>query len=100
MPDGLSGGERQKASLARALVLKPSVLLLDEPLAAIDEEARNDLCGLLRRIQRETGITTLHVSHNREETNLVADRAGTIRDGTMQDIRDVVRQGDGAEGRF
>lgn len=82
--DGLSGGETQKVSLARALVLNPSVLLLDEPVSAIDEESRDEVCHQLRRIQRELGITTLHVSHNRRETHLVADRVGVIRDGVLE----------------
>lgn len=82
--DGLSGGETQKVSLARALVLNPSVLLLDEPVSAIDEEARDEVCHQLRRIQRDLGITTLHVSHNRRETQLVADRVGMLRDGILE----------------
>ena len=82
--EGLSGGETQKVSLARTLVLNPSVLLLDEPVSAIDEEARDEVCHQLRRIQRDLGITTLHVSHNRRETQLVADRVGIIRDGVLQ----------------
>lgn len=84
MPAGLSGGERQKASLARALVLEPDILLLDEPVSAIDEQSRDTVCRELREIQRSLGITTLHVSHNRLETELVADRVGIIQNGTMQ----------------
>ena len=83
-PAGLSGGERQKASLARALVLEPDILLLDEPVSAIDEQSRDSVCRELREIQQRLGITTLHVSHNRLETALVADRVGVIRDGRMQ----------------
>jgi len=86
MPRGLSGGERQKVSLARALVFKPSVLLLDEPVSAIDEEARDGLCRNLRSIQREAGVTTLHVSHNRKETALVADRVGVLVDGNLREM--------------
>ncbi len=84
MPLGLSGGERQKVSLARALVLEPDILLLDEPVSAIDESARDTVCGELREIQRALGITTLHVSHNRLETRLVADRIGILRDGRLE----------------
>ena len=93
MPGGLSGGERQKVSLARALVFKPSVLLLDEPVSAIDEKARSALCRVLRRIQRETGVTALHVSHSREESDLVADRMGVLTDGCLRNVI-VIREKD------
>jgi len=83
-PVGLSGGERQKTSLARALVLEPDILLLDEPVSAIDEQSRDTVCRELREIQQKLGITTLHVSHNRLETELVADRVGVICNGKMQ----------------
>lgn len=80
---GLSGGERQRVSLGRALVLRPQVLLLDEPVSAIDEESRDTLCRELRRIHDEFGITTLHISHNRRETGLVADLVAEIREGRL-----------------
>ena len=80
---GLSGGERQKICLGRALVLKPKVLLLDEPVSAIDEASRDTLCRELRRIHQEIGITTLHISHNRHETALVADLVAELRDGRV-----------------
>ncbi len=83
-PQGLSGGERQKVSLARALVLRPSVLLLDEPVSTIDEDARHELCRQMRAIQRKFAITAIHVSHNREETELVADRVGVLIDGKLR----------------
>lgn len=89
MPAGLSGGERQKVSLARALVLSPALLLLDEPLSAIDEDTRDGLCNELRAIQRKMGITTIHVSHNRRETELVADRIGVLTRGAIADIMEV-----------
>jgi molybdate transport system ATP-binding protein len=79
----LSGGERQKVAIGRAIIVAPSVLLLDEPVSAIDEDARDGLCRELHRIQRETMITTIHVSHNRTETQLVADRVATLRDGKI-----------------
>jgi len=75
---GLSGGERQKVALARALANKPSVLLLDEPVSAIDESARDQVCRELKSIQRTLGVTTIHVSHNSAETALVADRVGRM----------------------
>lgn len=86
IPDGLSSGEQQKVSIARALILKPSVLLLDEPLSSIDEEFRDNLCLELKRLQKYTGITTIHVSHNKKETELVADRVGYLMDGKFERI--------------
>ncbi|MBN1674770.1 MAG: ABC transporter ATP-binding protein [Kiritimatiellae bacterium] len=86
MPQGLSGGERQKVNLARALAFDPAVLLLDEPLSAIDEDTRDELCRELRRIHEQMGITTLHVAHNRRETELVADRVGVMAGGRLQGV--------------
>lgn len=71
---GLSGGERQRVALARALAFEPGVLLLDEPVSAIDEGSRDELCGELKRIQSALGITVLHVAHSQREIELVADR--------------------------
>jgi ABC-type sugar transport system ATPase subunit len=72
-PQGLSGGEKQRVALARALAARPAVLLLDEPLAAVDEDTQTDLIQLLRRTQRQHGITTLHVTHSRREAAGLAD---------------------------
>jgi ABC-type sugar transport system ATPase subunit len=80
---GLSGGERQKVALARALAARPRLLLLDEPVSAIDEAARDTVCRELKALQRRLGITTVHVSHNSAETALVADRVGRIDAGRM-----------------
>lgn len=82
-PVGLSGGERQKAGLARALILKPVLLLLDEPVSAIDEDTRDAVCRELRAIQRRLQLTMLHVSHNTRETALVADRIGVMSEGRI-----------------
>ena len=82
----LSGGERQRAALARALAIRPKVLLLDEPLSAVDEQTRENLCVELRRIHEELKTTTIHVSHNFEETLSVADRIGVIHNGVMQQV--------------
>ncbi|MGQ9730546.1 MAG: ATP-binding cassette domain-containing protein [Candidatus Zipacnadales bacterium] len=82
----LSGGERQRVALARALAIRPRVLLLDEPLSAVDEQTRETLCIELKRLHRELQTTTIHVSHNFEETLSVADRIGVIRAGVLQQI--------------
>ena len=82
-PAGLSGGERQKVSLARALVLQPAALLLEEPVSAFDEAARDAACDDLRRLQRELGIPALHVAHNRAEIDRVADRVALLRGGRL-----------------
>jgi len=84
--DGLSGGERQRVALARALVLRPKVLLLDEPVCALDEVTRQDVCAQLLRIQRQLSLTTIHVSHNLEEAFSVADRAAILYQGVIQQI--------------
>lgn len=85
-PGHLSGGERQRAALARALAIEPKVLLLDEPLSALDEQTRENLCVELRRVHGQLGTTTLHVSHNFEETLAVADRIGIIHQGRVRQI--------------
>ena len=73
LPGELSGGERQRVALGRALAARPRVLLLDEPLSALDEEMRDSLATLLRRVQRETSVTVLHVTHQRSEAARLAD---------------------------
>ena len=86
---GLSGGESQKVSLARALAFKPSLLLLDEPLSAIDEETLECLSQELRNLQRKTSITTLHIAHNQKEIDLIADRVGVLANGNLKEIREL-----------
>lgn len=85
-PGGLSGGEKQRVALARALAISPRVLLLDEPVSALDEQTRDSLCALLKKTQRELGSTTLHVCHNLDEMFSVADRAGIIQDGRLLQV--------------
>ncbi len=74
LPRGLSGGESQRVALGRALAMDPAILLLDEPLSALDDETRRETCELLREIHRRTHSTVLHVTHNRAEATLLADR--------------------------
>ncbi len=62
---GLSGGETQRVALGRAISFRPAILCLDEPLSALDDESRQEMIDLLKRIQHETGVTALHVTHNR-----------------------------------
>jgi ABC-type Fe3+/spermidine/putrescine transport system ATPase subunit len=83
---GLSGGEKQRVALARALVLQPKILLLDEPVCALDEVTRQEVCVQLLDIQRRLGLTTIHVSHNLEEAFTVADRAAILNEGMLQQV--------------
>ncbi|MBI5774388.1 MAG: ABC transporter ATP-binding protein [Verrucomicrobia bacterium] len=85
LPNNLSGGERQRVALGRALAAKPSVLLLDEPLSALDEELRDDLAKLLKNIQRELGVTALHITHSRSEAARLADVLFRLDDGRVQE---------------
>ncbi len=84
-PHGLSGGEAQRVALGRALSYYPRVLLLDEPLSALDEETRDDLCRLLKKIQHELQVTTLHVTHSPAEARRLADRLFVLRNGTLHE---------------
>jgi ABC-type sugar transport system ATPase subunit len=71
---GLSGGESQRVALGRALSFHPRILLLDEPLSALDEDTRGEMVALLRSVQRLTGVTILHVTHSLTEARRLADR--------------------------
>jgi molybdate/tungstate transport system ATP-binding protein len=82
-PSGLSGGESQRVALGRALSFQPRVLLLDEPLSALDDDTRTDMYRLLHAVQRQTGVTVLHVTHNRTETRALADQVLYLRDGAI-----------------
>ncbi len=82
-PHELSGGQQQRVQLARALVLDRDILLLDEPLAALDAQLRKDMCLELKHLQEKVGITFIHVTHNQEEAMTVADRIALIADGKL-----------------
>ncbi|MFK7751834.1 MAG: ABC transporter ATP-binding protein [Sedimentitalea sp.] len=84
-PHELSGGQQQRVQLARAMVLKRDVLLLDEPLAALDAQLRKDMCLELKHLQEKVGITFIHVTHNQEEAMTVADRIALIADGELME---------------
>jgi len=82
-PRLLSGGERQRVALARALVLDPHMLLLDEPLSALDRLTRDRLRGELKRIHREIGVSILHITHDLSEAFFLADRLLIMKDGAI-----------------
>lgn len=83
-PHELSAGQQQRVSLARALVLKPGVLLLDEPLANLDTQLRSGMRDLIRSLQRQLGLTTLFVTHDQEEAAAIADRVALMLDGRLR----------------
>jgi putative spermidine/putrescine transport system ATP-binding protein len=85
-PHQLSGGQQQRVALARALAIEPSVLLLDEPLSALDAQVRTNLRDEIRRLQLSLGITTLFVTHDQEEAMSMADRVGVMRNGKLEQI--------------
>ncbi len=82
-PAQLSGGQQQRVALARALVLEPPVLLLDEPLGALDARLRVDLQVELKRIQEQLGITFIYVTHDQDEALTMSDRVAVMRDGRI-----------------
>ena len=85
-PQQLSGGQQQRVALARALAIQPQVLLLDEPLSALDAKVRIQLRDEIRRIQIEVGTTTLFVTHDQEEALALADRVGVMREGRLEQL--------------
>ena len=87
-PHGLSGGESQRVALGRALAFRPRVLLLDEPLSALDEDTRAEMVDLLRSVQRHTGVTVLHITHSRAEAKRLADRLFVLdRSGVREETQ-------------
>jgi molybdate/tungstate transport system ATP-binding protein len=82
-PQGLSGGEKQRVSLGRALTFCPKVLCLDEPLSALDDHTKEEMYFLFDVIRKETGVTALHISHSFEEVSKLADLVLYIEDGKI-----------------
>jgi putative spermidine/putrescine transport system ATP-binding protein len=85
-PHQLSGGQQQRVALARALAIEPRVLLLDEPLSALDAKVRLQLREQIRSLQQRLGTTTLFVTHDQEEALSMADRVGVMRSGKLEQV--------------
>ncbi|HWB68266.1 MAG TPA: ABC transporter ATP-binding protein [Mycobacteriales bacterium] len=85
-PHQLSGGQQQRVALARALAIEPRVLLLDEPLSALDAQVRLQLREQIRSLQQRLGTTTLFVTHDQEEALSMADRVGVMRNGKLEQV--------------
>jgi thiamine transport system ATP-binding protein len=85
-PTELSGGQQQRVALARALAPEPRILLLDEPMSALDAALRDRLRGQVRDIQRELGVTTLYVTHDQEEALAVSDRVAVMNGGRVEQV--------------
>src|SRR5207302_3703717 len=85
-PSQLSGGQQQRVALARALVIEPAVLLLDEPLGALDKGLRESMQVELRALQRRLGVTTVMVTHDQDEALTMADQIVVMRDGKIEQV--------------
>ena len=85
-PTSSRAGQQQRVALARALARRPQILLLDEPLSALDAKIRLRLRGELRKIQQDLGITTVYVTHDQEEALSIADRIAVMREGRIEQI--------------
>ena len=99
-PRQLSGGQQQRVALARSIVLKPEVLLLDEPLASLDRKLRDSMRIEIRKIQKETGITFIYVTHDLEEALSMSDHIAVMRDGRFLQIGTPVEIHDHPKTRF
>lgn len=82
---GLSGGESQRVALGRALAFRPSVLLLDEPFSALDEDTRSEMYELLTSVTQSTGVTTLHITHSQAEARVLANRRFLLENGAVKE---------------
>ncbi|MCR8969525.1 ABC transporter ATP-binding protein [Facklamia sp. 7083-14-GEN3] len=89
-PRQLSGGQQQRVAISRALAKQPSILLMDEPLSNLDARLRIEMREEIRRIQQETGITTVFVTHDQEEALSIADKVMVLQDGSIQQISDPI----------
>lgn len=86
LPENLSGGQQQRVALARALVIRPDVLLMDEPLSNLDAKLRLEMRQAIRDIQKQVGITTVYVTHDQEEAMSISDTIAVMKDGVIQNI--------------
>ena len=86
MPDSLSGGQQQRIAIARAIVNEPKVLLLDEPLGALDLQLRRAMQIELKHLQKKLGITFIYITHDQEEAINMSDRIAVMRDGRIEQI--------------
>ena len=86
LPENLSGGQQQRVALARALVIKPDVLLMDEPLSNLDAKLRLEMRQAIRSIQKEVGITTVYVTHDQEEAMSISDTIAVMKSGSIQHL--------------
>jgi ABC-type Fe3+/spermidine/putrescine transport system ATPase subunit len=85
-PETLSGGELQRGALARALVIEPQVLLLDEPLSALDPNTKQPIVELIKKLHNKLGITIIHITHDREEAMVMADRIAVMNEGKIVQV--------------
>ena len=86
MPNQLSGGQQQRIALARALVISPDVLLMDEPLSNLDAKLRLEMRSVIRHTQKNVGITTVYVTHDQEEAMAISDTIAVMKDGVIQHV--------------
>ncbi|MDO5435863.1 MAG: ABC transporter ATP-binding protein [Clostridia bacterium] len=86
LPERLSGGQQQRVALARAIVIKPDVLLMDEPLSNLDAKLRIEMRNAIRQVQNSVGITTVYVTHDQEEAMAVSDRIAVMNAGVIQHV--------------
>ncbi len=84
LPERLSGGQQQRVALARAIVIRPQVLLMDEPLSNLDAKLRIEMRSAIRELQKTVGITTIYVTHDQEEALAISDRIAVMKDGSIQ----------------